>query len=101
MGHLPDSVLAGLFICSHNPRVIEEAVAWNVRIDKPHPENYDAYRSGFGNARLEVMDVFDGRRQVIYSSEEGFEAPNWMPDGNQLLFNMKGSIYHSCLWWKS
>ena len=25
--------------------------------------------------------------------ESRFEAPNWMPDGERLLFNMEGSIY--------
>ena len=33
MESLPDEVLAGLFICSHNPEVIETAKIWNVRID--------------------------------------------------------------------
>lgn len=33
-GNLPDAVLAGVFICSHNPQVVEEARVWNVRIDR-------------------------------------------------------------------
>ena len=35
MKNLPDEILAGLFICSHDPDVIEEATIWNVRIDRP------------------------------------------------------------------
>lgn len=93
MKYFPESVFAGLFVCSHNPEVFEEAIVRNVRIDKPHPEDYDAYRSGFAGSRLEIMNVSDGRREVIYESDEGFEAPNWMPDGEHLLFNMGGSIY--------
>ena len=31
---LQDDVLAGLFICSHNPDVLEEAQVWNVSIDQ-------------------------------------------------------------------
>lgn len=31
---LPDSVLAGLFICSHNENTMEEAKVWNVKIEK-------------------------------------------------------------------
>jgi len=34
MENLSGKVLAGLFICSHDPEVIEEARVWNVRIDK-------------------------------------------------------------------
>ena len=44
MINLPDEILAGLFVCSHNPEVIEEATVWNVRIDKPVGENYNPGR---------------------------------------------------------
>ena len=36
---LPDGVLVGLYICSHNPAILEEAKVWNVRIDKPVVSN--------------------------------------------------------------
>src|SRR5690606_21047765 len=42
MNSLPDNVLAGLFICSHNEEVVEQGYAWNVRIDREVPEGYDA-----------------------------------------------------------
>ncbi len=93
MKNMPDEVLAGFFICSHNPEVVEEARIWNVRIDKPIPENYDPYEKGFLGSRLETMNVFDGKRKVIYKSDQGFEAPNWMPDGNRLLYNSGGKLY--------
>ena len=83
MLNLPDELLAGPFICSHNPDVIEQATIWNIRIDKP----------GFIASRLETMNVFDGIRLVIHEKQGTFEAPNWMPDGKKLLFNMDGSIY--------
>ena len=90
---MPDEVLAGLFVCSHNPDVIEQAEAWNVRIDKPVPENYNPGRDGMVGCRLETMNVFDGWRKVIHESGKRFEAPNWMPDGKQLLFNMDGLLF--------
>jgi TolB protein len=90
---LPNEVFAGLFICSHNPEVSEEGVAWNVRIDKPVPEDYNPDRQGYIGCRLETMNVFDGKRKVIRESKGRFEAPNWMPDGKRLLFNENGSIY--------
>ena len=90
---LGDEVLAGLFICSHNAEVIEEAVAWNVRIDRPVADDYNPYEQGFIGCRMETMNVFDGKRKVLHESDGRFEAPNWMPDGNKLLFNMDGLLY--------
>lgn len=93
MMNLPDEILAGPFICSHNPDVVEEAIVWNVRIDKPVGDNYDPDTEGYLGSRLETMDVFDGKRMVIYEKPDRFEAPNWMPDGKKLLFNMDGLLY--------
>jgi Tol biopolymer transport system component len=93
MESLGDEVLAGLFVCSHNPDVVEQAKAWNVRIDQPVSEDYNPYDDGFIGCRMETMNVFDGRRKVIHESDGRFEAPNWMPEGQRLLFNMDGSIY--------
>jgi Tol biopolymer transport system component len=93
MNDMPDEVFAGLFICSHNPDVLEEARVWNVRIDKPVPASQDPEKEGYVGCRLETMQVFDGTRRVIHESEGRFEAPNWMPDGGRLLFNMGGSLY--------
>jgi Tol biopolymer transport system component len=91
--YMPEEVLAGLFICSHNEDVVEEGKVWNVRIDQPVDDSYNPYESGFLGCRLETMNVFDGKRKVIYEKDDRFEAPNWMPDGKRLLFNMEGSIF--------
>lgn len=93
MADLPDDVLAGLFICSHNPEVVEEARIWNVRIDQPVPEAYNPERDGVVGCRMELLDVFTGMRKVIHESAGRFEAPNWMPDGKKLLFNENGSLF--------
>ena len=45
MENLPDEVLVGPFICSHDPDVIEAVKIWNVRIDKPVADNYDPDKS--------------------------------------------------------
>jgi Tol biopolymer transport system component len=93
MENIPEEVLAGLFICSHDPEVIEEATAWNVRIDKPVGDNYNPEKEGYLGCRLETMNVFTGVRKSVYEKPGRFEAPNWMPDGKQLLFNMDGLLY--------
>jgi TolB protein len=90
---MPDEVLAGLFICSHNADAVEEGMAWNVRIDKPVPDYYNPDKQGYIGCRMETMNVFDGKRKVIHESKGRFEAPNWMPDGKRLLFNENGSLY--------
>ena len=91
---IPDSAMAGIFICSHNADQIEEAIAWNVRIEKTVPETYNGYRDGTLANRMETMDVFTGKRMIMHENETTrFEAPNWMPDGKRLLFNQGGSIY--------
>lgn len=93
MVNLPDEILAGLFVCSHNTEVTEEAKIWNVRIDQPVGDNYNQSRDGAVGCRLETINVFDGKRMVIFEKQGRFEAPNWMPDGKQLLFNMDGLLY--------
>jgi Tol biopolymer transport system component len=93
MQTLKEEVLAGLFICSHDSSVVEEARIWNVRIDKPVPDNYNPGKEGWLSCRLETINVFDGKRKVLYEKAGRFEAPNWMPDGKKLLFNMDGSLY--------
>ena len=91
--NLPDEVLAGMIISSHDTDVVETAKMWNVRIDQPVSDNYDPGEQGWIGCRMETMNVFDGKRKVIAEKNGKFEAPNWMPDGKRLLFNMDGFIY--------
>lgn len=93
MENLAGEVLAGLFVCSHETDISEQVRIWNVRIDKPVAENYNPDKSGYLGCRMETINVFDGIRKVIYEKNSRFEAPNWMPDGKKLLFNMDGSLY--------
>lgn len=93
MENIPDSVYAGLFICAHNEKETTEAQVWNVRIDQPVAPTYDPEKLGYIGCRLEILDVATGTRKVIHESKGRFEAPNWMPDGNKLLFNENGSLY--------
>ncbi|MEO8474047.1 MAG: hypothetical protein ABI477_17730 [Chryseolinea sp.] len=91
---MPDEVLAGLFIGSHDPEVSEQAKVWNVRIDQPLPDNYNAYRQGFVlGSRLEIMNVFEGKRKIVYEEKGRFEAPNWTPDGKSFIINKEGSLW--------
>ena len=90
---MPEEVLAGIVIGSHDVDVMETAKVWNVRIDQPVAQGYNPNSDGWIGCRMETMNVFDGKRKVIHESSSRFEAPNWMPDGKKLLFNKDGSLY--------
>ena len=87
--NLGDEVLVGLAVCSHNADVTERAVFSNVRIIRPAKAGFVPYRDYIGSV-LEFVDVDTGRRQVLYRSEQPFEAPNWTSDGAALIYNGSG-----------
>ena len=97
---LNGEVLAGLYICSHDSNKLATAKIWNVRIDKPvmHPYSSNPHAivhkvNEVLGSRLEILNISDGKRKVIYEVSDRLEAPNWMPDGKKLLFNEGGSLY--------
>ena len=42
---------------------------------------------------LETVDVTTGERTVHKRFDSLIEAPNWLPDGNTLLYNAGGSLW--------
>ncbi|MFO1498162.1 MAG: biopolymer transporter TolR [Verrucomicrobiota bacterium] len=86
---LGDEVYAGLFLCSHNSNVTEKALFRDVRIIRPAKPNFVPYRDYIGS-HLEILDLDSGRRELIYSSARPFEAPNWTPAGDALIYNSSG-----------
>ncbi|MEM7513141.1 MAG: hypothetical protein AAF388_19590 [Bacteroidota bacterium] len=93
MSELEEEVFIGLFIKSSDDEKAIKAKAWNVRIDQPVQKGYDAYEEGFLASRLETLNVFTGERKIIHEHRGKLEAPNWMPDGEKLLYNQDGHIY--------
>ena len=90
--NMEESVLAGMFIGSHNVDVVEKAEFWNVRIEKPAAEGVDGYQSP-SPSRLEILDVETEIRQVIYETNSHIEAPNWSRNGKFLIYNSGGKLY--------
>jgi len=86
---LGDEVLVGLFLCSHNPDVVETGVFRDVRLIRPAREGFVPYRDYIGSA-LEILEVATGRRRIVHRSAEPFEAPNWTRDGAALIYNTSG-----------
>jgi TolB protein len=87
---LGDEVYVGLFLCSHNPEVVERAVFRDVRIVRPAKADFVPYHDYIGS-RLEILDVATGHRQMIHDAAQPFEAPNWTRDGRALIYNSSGS----------
>jgi Tol biopolymer transport system component len=89
---LGDEVHVGLFVCSHNPEVKEQAVFSNVRIVVPPKAGWRPYRDYIGS-NLEVMTVADGARTVVDTSPISLQAPNWTLDGKSLIYNSEGKLF--------
>jgi TolB protein len=87
---LGDEVYVGLFLCSHNPDVVERAVFHDVRLTRPARDGFVPYRDYIGS-RLEILDLESGRRTLVHGSAQPFEAPNWTRDGSALIYNTSGS----------
>ena len=87
---LDDEVQVGLFLSSHNADVSEQVIFRDVRLTRTARPDFTPYRDYIGS-RLELLDVRTGHRQVIFSSQQPFEAPNWTPDGTALIYNTSGA----------
>ena len=89
---LGNEVYVGLFVCSHNKEVVEQAVFRDVRIVVPPREGYVPYRDYVGS-NLEILEVATGNRRIVHRSRESLQAPNWTPDGKALIYNHNGKLY--------
>ena len=80
----------GLAVCAHNNKVVETAEFSNVSITTLPPLDPAKARVA---STLEVVNIASTDRRVVYHTRDLIEAPNWMPDGQHLLFNGGGRIY--------
>jgi Tol biopolymer transport system component len=94
--NLGNEVYVGLFICSHDNNVYEEAIFSNVRITIPADEEFVPYEDYIGS-RLEIIDISSKLRKVLLNSKKPIESPNWFPLGNSLHYNSGGKLYESNL----
>lgn len=42
---------------------------------------------------MEIFNIENLTRQVVFEENDHFEAPNWSPDGSYLLYNSHGLLY--------
>jgi Tol biopolymer transport system component len=89
---LGDDVYVGLFVCSHNADVTENAIFSNVRIVVPAPDDLVPYKQYIGS-HLEILDVTTQKSRIIYQASGSIQAPNWNKDGKSLIYNADGLLY--------
>ena len=90
--NLRNEVFVGLYVCSHNPEVMEKAVFSNVRIIKPAAPDFQPYRDYIGS-NMEIMNVETGNRKLLFTSAHSIQAPNWVNQNQELVFNSNGFLY--------
>jgi TolB protein len=91
---LNEEIYAGLYLCSHNDTVIEQAVFSNVRVIIPPLKDYRPYKDYIGS-HLELMDVQTGLRKIIYSDTGSIQCPNWTKDGKSLIYNSAAGLLYN------
>jgi len=90
--NLKNEVFVGLYVCSHDPNVMEDAIFTNVKIIKPVSENFEAYNDYLGS-NMEILNVITGHRMVLFNSAHSLQAPNWISNDNLLVYNSNGYLY--------
>ncbi len=82
------SFYLGIGVCSHDKDLLEKAVFTNVKVTVPAVST----ASPVLHSTLETVTIASTDRRVVYTDASHFEAPNWMRDGTNFLFNQEGHI---------
>src|SRR5262249_41386908 len=80
----------GIGVCAHNKDVTETAVFANVKWDAALPASP---KPAVLYSTLETQALASTDRRVVYSTPTRLEAPNWLRDGQTLIYNSGGQIY--------
>ena len=77
----------GIGVCSHEADLAESAVFSKVEFKQPE--------SVFLNLQstLETVNVASTDRRVVKVFKDHIEAPNWTPDGTNLIYNSGGNLF--------
>ena len=72
--------------------MLESARFSNVRVFETAPDDLVPYGQYLGSL-LEVMEVETGHRTILAGAPGSWQAPNWTPDGQTLIYNSDGLLY--------
>lgn len=84
---LKEPFYIGLGVCSHEADTSETAVFSKVAIGEPDTTFVDLYST------LETVAIDSTDRRVVKVFKDHIEAPNWTPDGRDLIYNSGGLLY--------
>lgn len=84
-----DPVFVGLGVCAHDNAALEQAEFKSVKLTSNPPRQEKPTL----HSTLERIPIASKDRRVVYSSKKHFEAPNWAPAQESLLFNSGGQIF--------
>ncbi|MCS7043099.1 MAG: hypothetical protein NZR01_09930 [Bryobacteraceae bacterium] len=87
---LPQTVYAGLAVCSHDNADSQTALFRNAAVDE---DGIVSDGERVVESTLEIVDIRTGERRIVRRALEHFEAPNWTPDGRALVYNGGGRMY--------
>ncbi len=87
---LEEPFYVGLGVCAHNKDVIEKAVFSNVELITPLPA---PTQRPVLYSTLETQTLSSTDRRVVHVTPTRIEAPNWLRDGQTLIYNSGGRIY--------
>jgi Tol biopolymer transport system component len=87
---LTDPVHVGLGVTAHDAAGSATAVLSRVALEHAGPV---AAADRVLESHLEVLSIDTGEREVVYTTRDHIEAPNWSRDGRFFLFNRKGKLY--------
>ena len=86
---LKEPFYVGLGVCAHNDDALETAGFSNVELIEGAPV---AAAKPALLSTLETITLSSKDRRVVWWTTNLIEAPNWLRDGTNLLFNSKGRI---------
>ena len=84
-----ESFYVGLGVCAHNNERLETANFSKVVLKKGLEKSANTKVE----CTLETISIASTDRRVLYHSKEHIEAPNWLPNGQAILFNSTGRIF--------
>ncbi len=79
----------GIGVCSHDRNEVETAIFKNVVLEELNRSDSDL--SLFSS--LETVAIASTDRRVVLVLNQHFEAPNWTPDGRDLIYNSNGLLF--------
>jgi Tol biopolymer transport system component len=88
---LKEPYYIGIGVCARNEDAIESAIFSRVSIN--------TLETGAGTlmSSLETVEISNTNRRIVHVFEDHIEAPNWTPDGKDLVYNSNGLLY-KMLW---